>query len=341
MDVSDGLARDLPRLLGGLGADLDFDAAIIPPEVTAAAPFMGMAAEDIFLLGGEDYALAGACSGRMWTGLTQAMPEARLIGRVRPEAGLFLRGKRLDLEGFDHFSPHQGPRGGGAENAAETTAFSTASSVGGRAWPPLPRPARKAMAALVACGREAWRAGLMAGFNGNISCRVTLEDGSQACLITRSGAAKARLGENDFSLLSLPDGKAIQGPPPSTESPVHLGIYRACPRSAAVLHIHPPKLLALSLTLPKEQRLDLPLPEAESCRVRLAFTPYYAPGSSELGLEAAGAAAEHPAIWLERHGLVTHGSDLAFALSLAEELEQLAGVQLEMLRTPKQKTALP
>ncbi|MDR0338911.1 MAG: hypothetical protein LBH65_01385, partial [Desulfovibrio sp.] len=31
MDVSDGLARDLPRLLGGLGADLDFDAAIIPP----------------------------------------------------------------------------------------------------------------------------------------------------------------------------------------------------------------------------------------------------------------------------------------------------------------------
>jgi len=154
---------------------------------------------------------------------------------------------------------------------------------------------------------------------------------SQACLITRSGAAKARLVPADFALLALPDGTHLQGPEPSTESAVHLGIYAACPDTTMIIHTHPPCLLALSLTVPPEKRLNLPLPEADTYRARLAWVPFFSPGSPELGAAVAEAAKTHSAIWMERHGLVTHGPTLDFCLSLTEELEQLAKVQLESL----------
>lgn len=307
MDVSDGLVRDLPRLLGGLGADLDFEPGIIPEETAKAAPLMGLLPEELFLLGGEDYSLAGACAKRMWPRVQQAVPEARLLGTVKSAPGLSLRGRDLALEGFDHFSAR-------------------------RAAPPKGRhlPARALAAAkdIMRTGREAWQAGLMAGFNGNISCRVRLDDGREACLITRSGAAKARLDFEDFALLSLPGGEILAGAAPSSESPVHTGIYAACPQSRCVLHIHPPALLAASLAFAEKERLDLPLPEAAAYGKRLAWTPFFPPGSDELGQAVAGAAEHHEAVFMERHGLVIHGPNLDAALALAEELEQLAKMRL-------------
>ena len=184
----------------------------------------------------------------------------------------------------------------------------------------------------------------MAGFNGNASIRVGGPKHEQGgfCLITRSGAAKGRLGPADFSLLSLPEGALLQGPAASSESAVHLGIYAACPDAAAIMHSHPPCLLSLCLALPPKERLALPLPEAESFRARLTWTPFSAPGSAALAETVAAAAPQYPAIWMERHGLVVHGPDLAFCLSLTEELEQLAKVQLHVLnRAPSASSAAP
>jgi len=309
MDVSDGLARDLPRLLGGLGAELLFDPALVSHETMRAAPLMGLSPEELFFLGGEDYALLGACPEHLWQHLSAAIPEARQLGRVCREERVTRNGKEFCLGGFDHFSETD-------EAAGVTTAAGVA-------------------AAIIRCCREAWAAGLMAGFNGNVSGRVDTPAHGQACLITRSGAAKARLSPADFALIALPhnqqDGTHLHGPVPSTESAVHLGIYAACPDTRAVLHIHPPCLLALSLAVPPEKRLGLPLPEADVYRARIAWTPFFPPGSPELGRAVADAAKMHPAVWMERHGLVVHGPDLDFCLSLAEELEQLAKVQMGSL----------
>ena len=112
---------------------------------------------------------------------------------------------------------------------------------------------------------------------------------------------------------------------------MHLAIYAACPQSRVVLHLHPPCLLALSLIMEPEKRLVLPLPEAETYRACLGYAPFQAPGSVELAVVTAEAAKKHPAVWMERHGLVVHAKDAPSALSLAEELEQLAKVQLGML----------
>ena len=340
MDVSDGLMRDLPRLLVSLGADLDFDRDIIPPEVTAAAEAMRALPEEIFLLGGEDYALIGSCAKKFWPQLSGVVPEARLLGHAVPRPGVTLHRQSLSLEGFDHFSggSKRAPASGPSESAARGLSGGTAA---------IP----DAMKELIAMGREAWTAGLMAGFNGNISCRVSLEAGrsypfhgaagpaagnsaptpAEACLITRSGAAKGRLTKDDFALLDPCSGVLLDGPAASTESAVHLAIYAACPQSRFVLHVHPPCLLALSLILEPEKRLVLPLPEAAAYRASLGYAPFYPPGSAELATATAKAAQSHAAVWMERHGLVVHAKDAPGALALAEELEQLAKVQLGLL----------
>ena len=344
MDLSDGLARDLPRLLGRLGVDLSFAKKVIPPEVVAAAEAMNANPEDLFLLGGEDYALIGSCAGSFWPQLAGAVPEARLLGRADARPGISRYGKPLSLVGFDHFSGDSG-RSAGSEQTGDAGSVEEPERI--RSGKPL----SDAMKELIALGRDAWTAGLMAGFNGNISCRAPLDfeplypprdSGetpeadeaalqTEACLITRSGAAKGRLTERDFSLLDQQSGKHLGGPPASTESAVHLAIYAACPQSRVVLHLHPPCLLALSLIMEPEKRLVLPLPEAETYRACLGYAPFQAPGSVELAVVTAEAAKKHPAVWMERHGLVVHAKDAPSALSLAEELEQLAKVQLGML----------
>ncbi len=345
MDLSDGLIRDLPRLLGGLGADLCFDKSIVPGEVIAAAEAMGSRPEDLFLLGGEDYALIGSCAEEFWPRLSEAVPGTRLLGRASTRPGISRRGLPVVLEGFDHFSGHSAALSlpdGTAESAVHAVPLAGAVET-----PPL--PLSREMKGLIAIGREAWTAGLMAGFNGNISCRVSPSSGASlpepegstnsddeplradACLITRSGAAKGRLTRHDFALLDMWSGKLIAGASASTESAVHLAVYAACPQSRAVLHVHPPCLLALSLLLEPEKRLALPLPEAEAYRAGLGHAPFQPPGSAKLATVTAEAAKTHPAVWMERHGLVVHGKDLSSALSLAEELEQLAKVHLSLL----------
>lgn len=179
--------------------------------------------------------------------------------------------------------------------------------------------------------RDAWQVGLLRGFNGNASMR--LPDGSM--LITRSGCAKGRLQEED-ACVQRPDGAVLYGGPASSEGRMHLAIYETLPQTRAVLHTHPPRLLALSLRLAakdndgwREAFLSLPLFEARTWRQRLAFVPALPPGTPELARVVAQAAQTAPAVWMEGHGLCCHGEDPAFCLDLSEHLEHLAGIQLE------------
>lgn len=104
MDVSDGLYRDLPRFLGpGLGADLDLAPDRLDPEVLALARLQGRDPVKAALAGGEDYALLGAVAPDDLAGLTEAVPEAYVIGRVVREPGLTRPGRAGTGRGFDHF----------------------------------------------------------------------------------------------------------------------------------------------------------------------------------------------------------------------------------------------
>ena len=96
--------------------------------------------------------------------------------------------------------------------------------------------------------RDAWQQGLLSGCNGNASQRLGELAPNLIC-ITRSGASKGRLTTADCCLMDVNTGAAVLGGPASTESGMHLAIYRTRPDCTAILHTHPRRLLALSLRL--------------------------------------------------------------------------------------------
>ena len=187
--------------------------------------------------------------------------------------------------------------------------------------------------------RDAWQEGLLSGCNGNASLR--LEAGGDILCMTRTGAAKGRLTPADICLLDVATGRPLANGPASSEAAMHLAIYAARPECGAVLHTHPRRLLALSLVMRARGEgapalLRLPLYEADVWRARLAVAPALQPGTQELADAVAAAAATLPpdavkgggAVWMEGHGLCAFAPNLSAALTMSEELEHLAAVQL-------------
>ncbi len=118
MDVSDGIARDLPRLLGlagedgvrgamgaGLGAELLLPAGMLDAELVSWCRGNGRNPVHEALIGGDDYALLGTCAPDMLAALHAAIPGFWEIGTVTDTGQIFCNRERVDsLEGFDHFS---------------------------------------------------------------------------------------------------------------------------------------------------------------------------------------------------------------------------------------------
>ena len=208
---------------------------------------------------------------------------------------------------------------------------------------PAPELMCRCVEELRAVCRDAWREGLLSGCNGNASVRLgdAATSGGALLCMTRTGAAKGRLGPADLCLLDAATGRCLANGPASSEAAMHLALYAARPECGAVLHTHPRRLLALSLVLRSrgegpEALLCLPLFEADVWRARLAVAPALAPGTAELADAVAAAAATVPmsanfaggAVWMEGHGLCAFAPGLAQALTMSEELEHLAAIQL-------------
>ena len=204
---------------------------------------------------------------------------------------------------------------------------------------PSPDALCRCVEELRAICRDAWQEGLLSGCNGNASLR--LEAGGDILCMTRTGAAKGRLTPADICLLDAATGRPLANGPASSEAAMHLALYAARPGCGAVLHTHPRRLLALSLVLRSrgqgaEDFLRLPLYEADVWRARLAVAPALQPGTQELADAVAAAAATLPpdavkgggAVWMEGHGLCAFAPNLSAALTMSEELEHLAAVQL-------------
>ncbi|MCJ2163718.1 MULTISPECIES: thiamine-phosphate kinase [unclassified Pseudodesulfovibrio] len=103
MDVSDGLARDLPRFLGpNLGADLHIDVSRLNSNLITFAETVNVDPVEFAVLGGEDYALLGAVSP-FEAGKAESVPGFMKIGTVTKTPGIILNDKPFTTEGFDHF----------------------------------------------------------------------------------------------------------------------------------------------------------------------------------------------------------------------------------------------
>ena len=108
MDVSDGLAIDLPRFLNPSGdrhaPGADLDPPEPHPEVPRWCAETGADPALFALAGGEDYALVAAAAPEAMDAVRAVLPRACVLGRVTREPGLRLRGEPLHVRGWDHFS---------------------------------------------------------------------------------------------------------------------------------------------------------------------------------------------------------------------------------------------
>ncbi len=196
-------------------------------------------------------------------------------------------------------------------------------------------PEREAILLRDICHR-AWQRGLLSGFNGNVSLRLNstaTQNGfpDDVCLITCTGSVKGMLSPGDLAVVRISTGERLAGGIPSSEAGMHLEIYRNQPDARAVVHTHPPRLLALGLRIPFEERLRLPIFEAEPLRSQMTVVRDNEPGTQVLARDTGLAAQRYRAVIMERHGLTCWGENAVHALGLSEEIEHLAGIHLDYL----------
>lgn len=163
-------------------------------------------------------------------------------------------------------------------------------------------------------------AGLVAGCDGNISFRSP--DGS--IIITPSGVPKGRLKASQLLVLDA-EGKVKKGKgKPSSETALHLEIYKARPDVCAIIHAHPTVATAVTVA-----GLSFPagiVTEGALVLGEVPTVPYAAPGSRELALACAAYAKKANVFLMERHGATAVGKDLKEALNRMETLEAVAKI---------------
>jgi L-fuculose-phosphate aldolase len=119
------------------------------------------------------------------------------------------------------------------------------------------------------------------------------------------------------------NGKVLEGVGrPSIETPLHLAIYKTRDDAKVVLHTHPPNVITYSLW-----GSSLKLLEVERGVHNVPFIKYMKPGSKKLAYAISKEIADHNAVILEKHGLVTMGKTVADAYDLTEVIDMNAEIQ--------------
>lgn len=168
---------------------------------------------------------------------------------------------------------------------------------------------------LIATARAMQPAGLNRGTAGNVSVRH-----EQGFYITPTGMPYAALEADDIPLMAL-DGSHQGRRKPSSEWRFHRDLYAGRPEIGAVLHAHSPFAVSLACL-----RYDIPPFHYMIARFggdSIRCADYAIFGSAELSAAALAAMHDRRGCLLANHGLLVAGRDLAEALALAVELEEL------------------
>ena len=169
--------------------------------------------------------------------------------------------------------------------------------------------------ALLAAARGMGSAGLNVGTSGNASVRC-----GDGMLITPTGLKAEQCTPDDMVFVDAA-GSARGVRAPSSEWPMHLGVYADHPQAGAVLHAHSPFATALAC-----RRLEIPpfhymIARFGGPTVRCAA--YATFGTQALSDAVREALHGRSACLLANHGMLVTGRDAAHALDMAIEFETL------------------
>ena len=177
-------------------------------------------------------------------------------------------------------------------------------------------------------GRRLCELGLVVASDGNISARISADE----ILCTPTGISKGQMQPDDLCTLDL-SGNQIGGTRrPSSESRLHLEIYRQRSDVTSVIHAHPPHATAFAIT-----RQAIPagiLPEVELFLGEIPIAGYATPGTDALAESVVPFLDLSKVVVLANHGTVSYekGPDCVESLERSlwwtEILENYARVLL-------------
>ncbi len=175
---------------------------------------------------------------------------------------------------------------------------------------------------IVRYGKLLHQAGMVAATDGNLSVR--LQNGT--ILSTPTLMSKGLMEPDDLVIVDS-HGRKISGKRDvSSEIAMHLLIYAKRPDVSAVVHAHPTTATgyaAAGLALDRALCAELV--------VTLGSVPlatYQTPGTPELAEGLAPLIADHDAVLMANHGVVTCGADLMTAYMNMETVEHFAKIAL-------------
>ncbi|MFQ5499985.1 MAG: class II aldolase/adducin family protein [Candidatus Zixiibacteriota bacterium] len=170
-------------------------------------------------------------------------------------------------------------------------------------------------------GQSLHHQGMIAGTGGNISSRLS----GDVILITPSGLPKWSLEPEMIIRIDLEGRILDDAGKPSSETLMHLEVYRRRADISACVHSHPPYSTAFAVAgIPLAENV---LPETVLAVGHAPLTDYAAPGTEAVAASIAPYLGTSYAFLLRNHGLLTIGRSLDEAYHRHEMIEHSARIQ--------------
>jgi len=173
--------------------------------------------------------------------------------------------------------------------------------------------------------REMYQRGLVGAYSGNTSLRLTGSGDDSLLLVTPTHHPYYRLQPDELVVVNL-DGEPVSPAPmaPSSETRLHLEIYRQRPDVQAVAHTH-----SIYASVAAVIGRDIP-PLIDEMLMTIGgpikVSKYAFPGTQELAEQAFDALGDRNAALLRNHGAVGVGPDIWEALEVCDLVERLAQI---------------
>ena len=175
---------------------------------------------------------------------------------------------------------------------------------------------------IVEVGRRMYARGYTASNDGNISVRL----GPDRLLMTPKSVCKGFMTPDMMCITDL-EGHKIQGDrDPSSETLMHLEVYRQRPDVQAVVHAHPPTATGFAVAgIPLDRAV---LAEVLTTLGSIPIAEYATPSTQELPEAVRKYIKAHDGMLLANHGALTVGADLFAAYYKMETIEHFAKISL-------------
>src|SRR5262245_30921996 len=183
---------------------------------------------------------------------------------------------------------------------------------------------------MIQWGKLLFERRLISGWGGNLSCRI----GQEGFLITGQHAPLGFLTAEDLVQIDHDGKPGNQTQRASSETPLHLAVYRGTD-AQAIVHVHPPMVLAFSLT----HESFVPVSFEEKYTIgEVPIIPQDTPTVTQPE-QVVSELKYHPVVIIKGHGTVAIGKNFQEAFLFTDLLEEAVHCQFFKERTSVARTA--